>query len=197
MSANPNPQGKGLVPILSVLAEGKRAVDHAPPKEIDQISVELFTSLFILQSDFKFRPVPGKTYTLYQKHDRFWLSLVAPHQWDTTVSGKVVGECQLHRDMTWTLKLSEDASEDAALMDYIENKRRQFDERIQNAETMEDILPEYDESLVFYQRAYSHALAHSLRSSMRRAGIAALPFSEAASPHRRALEPVKNREPVT
>ncbi len=187
MSKNPNPQGKGLVPILSVLAEGKQAVDHAPSKEVDQISVELFTSLFILQSDFKFRPVPGKTYTLYQKNDRFWLSLVAPNQWDATVSGKVVGECELHRDMTWTLKLSEDASKDVALMEYIENKRRQFDDRIQNAETMEDILPEYDESMVFYQRAYSHALAHSLRASMRRAGIAALPYREAGSPERRAL----------
>lgn len=185
MSRNPNPQGKGLVPILSVLAEGKEAVSQAPPKEIDRISVELFTSLFVLQSDFKFRPVPGRTYTLYRKNGGFWLSLVAPHQWDSSVSGQVVGECELHRDMTWTLKLSEDASEDEELMAYIEEKRRRFDERLRNAETMEDILPEYDESLVFYQRAFSHALAHSLRSSMQQSGIAALPYSEARSPHRR------------
>ncbi len=187
MAKNPNPQGKGLVPVLSVLAEGKTAAAHVPPKEIDQISVELFTSLFVLRSDFKFRPVPGQTYTLYQKDGRFRLSLVAQHEWEGNLFGKVVGECKLQSDMTWTLKLSEEAGRDEALLAYIEKERLAFDQRVRNAKTMEDILPEYDESQVFYQRAYSHVLAHSLRSSMLRAGIAALPFAEANAPQRRTL----------
>lgn len=179
MSSNPNPQGKGLVPILSVLAEGRTAANHAPPKEIDQISVELFTSLFVLESDFKFRPVPGQTYSLYQKNGRFSLSLIAPGEWHPSAYGRYVGECELQRDMTWTLDLSADIGEDDEILDYIREKRRALDERIQNAETLEDILPGYNESLPFFQRTHNYALAHSLRTSMRQAGIAALPFSEA------------------
>ncbi len=193
MASNPNPQGKGLIPILSVLAEGREAAVHVPPKQIDQISVELFTSLFVLESDFKFRPVPGQTYWLYQKETRFWLSKVAPEQWHESAYGRFVGECQLHRDMTWTLELSESAAADKALLGYIEGKRRALDERIRSAEVLEDILPGYNEAFPFYQRTHSYALAHSLRSSMRKSGIVALPFSEATA----ALEGSKTDSPET
>ena len=46
MPENPNPQGKGQVPVLAALAEGQRAAAAAPAKHVEQVSVELFTSLF-------------------------------------------------------------------------------------------------------------------------------------------------------
>ena len=54
MPRNPNPQGKGLVPVL----QGLQHQWQQPvllPKQIDQIEMELFTSLFVLQSEFKFK----------------------------------------------------------------------------------------------------------------------------------------------
>ena len=65
MKKQPNPQGKGLVPILESLAES-RALTSIVPKHIEQISSELFTSLFVLHSQFHFKPVVGKHYWLYQ-----------------------------------------------------------------------------------------------------------------------------------
>lgn len=179
MPDNPNPQGKGLVPILAVLAEGRSAAALVPPKQIDQVSVELFTSLFVLESDFKFRPVAGQAYSLYKRGGRFWLSRVAPEEWHESAYGQFVGRCELHRDMTWTLELSAEADEDSELVEYIRAKRAALDEKIQSVDALDDILPGYNESLPFYQRAHSYALAHSLRNSMKKSGIVTLPFSEA------------------
>jgi hypothetical protein len=179
MSDNPNPQGKGLVPILAVLAEGRSAARLTLPKQIEQVSIELFTSLFVLESDCKFRPIAGQSYSLYKREGRFWLSRVAPDQWDESAYGQFIGQCQLHRDMTWTLELSEEAERDAELVAYIRDKKEALDEKIRSVEALEDILPGYNEELPFYQRAHSYALAHSLRHSMQQSGIVALSFSQA------------------
>ena len=80
MPRNPNPQGKGLVPVL----QGLQSQWQQPvliPKQIDQIEMELFTSLFVLQSEFKFNPVPGKSYYMYDTGTGYKLLLVAPHEW--------------------------------------------------------------------------------------------------------------------
>lgn len=66
MPINPNPQGKGLVPVLQGI-ERHRLSDRLPPKQIDQIQIELFTSLFVLHRDFNFNPVPHQSYWLYKK----------------------------------------------------------------------------------------------------------------------------------
>lgn len=179
MADNPNPQGKGLVPILAVLAEGRSAAALTLPKQIEQVSLELFTSLFVLESDCKFRPIAGQSYSLYKREGRFWLSRVAPDQWDESAYGQFIGACQLHRDMTWTLELSEGAERDAELLAYIREKKEALDEKIRSVEVLEDILPGYNEGLPFYQRAHSYALAHSLRTSMQKSGIVTLSFSQA------------------
>ena len=59
-SKNPNPQGKGLVPVLDSITASRTTVS-VPPKHIEQISSELFTSLFVLHSQFQFKPVVGKS----------------------------------------------------------------------------------------------------------------------------------------
>lgn len=62
----PNPQGKGLVPVLESLVQS-RALISVVAKHINQISSELFTSMFVLHSQFQFKPVMGKQYWLYQR----------------------------------------------------------------------------------------------------------------------------------
>ncbi len=179
MPKNPNPQGKGLVPVLAILEESRAPAVMAQPKQIQQISLELFTSLFVLESEFKFKPVPGSTYWLYQKEGRFWLSPIGPDEWHDDVYGRFIGECQLHADMTWTLQMCEEASSDPQLMAFLEERWDAFDRAMEEAETVEEALPRYQQKMPFYQRVYAFALAHSLRASMQKSGIDSLTYAEA------------------
>ena len=179
MPDNPNPQGKGLRPVLAFLEESRAPALMAQPKQIKQISLELFTSLFVLESDFKFKPVRGNRYWLYQKNGRFWLSPIRPDEWSSDVYGRYIGECELHEDMTWSLEMCDEAAADEALMASLEQRWESFEEAMEESETVEDALPRYQGQMPFYQRAYAFALAHSLRASMQGSGIQALSYREA------------------
>lgn len=174
----PNPQGKGLVPILETLANSRTLVSVSP-KHIDQISSELFTSLFILHSHFQFKPVVGKSYWLYQRNNQFQLSLISPQEWGNAGFGLFVGKCVLQRDVTWSLTLDNDAANNSVLMQYIERKRLEFGQALNSAETIDAMLPFYLEGLPFYQRVYASALANSLKGSMLKSGILGLCYSQA------------------
>lgn len=179
MSDNPNPQGKGQVPVLAALMENRAAMAPVPAKNVQRVSTELFTSLFVLESDFKFKPVPGKPYWLYQKEGRFWLSVLSPEELGPSIYGRYIGECELQPDMTWTLLLSEEAGQDETFLRFLEEKRARFEEQLESAETVDDVLPVHEGGLPFYQRAFAFALAHSLGSSMEKSGIKGLSYSEA------------------
>jgi hypothetical protein len=178
MTKRPNPQGKGLVPVLESLAESKAVID-VPPKRIDQISSELFTSLFVLNSRFQFKPVVGKSYWLYRRGHEFHLSLIAPYEWCPSAFGQYVGDCVLQQDITWTLELDPGAAEGRQLVCLIEARRREFEQALHDAESVDDVLPVYLESLPFYQRVFASALAGSLRTSMRKSGIQGLSYNQA------------------
>lgn len=179
MSKNPNPQGKGGAPVLATLNEQRAAVATVPPKQMEQVSAELFTSLFVLESDFNFKPVPGKRYFLYRQPERFWLSMTPPQMWSETVSGRFIGTCELQPDMTWTLELDQAVAEDPEFMDYLEQRRAAFEQRLDEAETVDDVLPEHERRYTFYRRATAFALAHSLGRSMEQSGIRGLSYQEA------------------
>lgn len=179
MSKNPNPQGKGGAPVLATLNEQRAAVAAVPAKHIEQVSTELFTSLFVLESDFRFKPVPGKRYFLYRKPDRFWLSIIPPGEWSETVSGRFIGTCELQADMTWTLELADEVAQDEAFLGFLEAKRAEFEQRLSEAETVDEVLPVHESRFSFYRRAFAFALARSLGTSMERAGISGLSYDEA------------------
>lgn len=179
VNKQPNPQGKGLVPVMDSLAASRARID-VPPKQIDQISSELFTSLFVLHSKFQFKPVTGKVYYLYRRHKQgFHLSMIAPQEWGGTGFGQFIGECVLQQDITWTLSLDSDAARDKELLALIETQRRQFETAMRDAETVDDVLPVYLESLPFYQRVFASALANSLKQSMQKSGIQGLSYVQA------------------
>ena len=179
MQKNPNPQGKGMVPVLESLARVRPCI-RVPPKHLDQISNELFTSLFVLHSHFQFRPVVGRTYWLYRQRDSFKLSMVAPEEWQGTSFGKFIGECRLHEDITWTLVLDPYAAEDENLQSMIASRRQEFEVALQKASTVDDLLPVYVSSLPFYQRVFAAGLAGSLKQSMLLSGIQGLSYREAS-----------------
>ncbi|WP_305908744.1 DUF2452 domain-containing protein [Methylomarinum sp. Ch1-1] len=174
----PNPQGKGLSPVLESLRQAKTQLS-VPAKNIDRISNELFTSLFILNSQIRFKPVSGQGYWLYRKNGRYNLSLIAPEQWSTHQYGRYIGRCELQADLTWTLRLSGQCLNDPALIDEIKRRRERFENSMQRAERIDDLLPVYIETLPFYSRALASALAHSLKQSMQKGGISGLNFNQA------------------
>ena len=178
MQKNPNPQGKGLVPVLDILSDSRALVSVAP-KNIDQISSELFTSLFILHSHFQFKPVIGKSYWLYRRTDKFHLSLISPEEWGGNSFGLFVGECVLQQDVTWTLMLDTVAANDSELMLLIESKRDEFEQALSSAESVDNVLPFYLEGLPFYQRVFASAVANSLKVSMIKSGIEGLNYNQA------------------
>lgn len=178
MKKNPNPQGKGLVPILESLAES-RALVSSVPKQINQISSELFTSMFVLHSQFQFKPIVGKSYWLYQRGEQFKLSLISPQEWGNSAFGVFVGECVMQADITWTLSLDAHAAKNEALMTYIKDKQSEFEQVMLSAESVDNVLPFYLDGLPFYQRVFASALANSLKNSMILAGIQGLSYSQA------------------
>jgi len=178
MDKRPNPQGKGLVPVLDSLTES-RATIPVPPKQIDQISSELFTSLFVLHSRFQFKPVVGNSYYLYWRNNDFHLSLITPKEWGDSGYGQFVGECVLHEDVTWTLTLHASAAQNVEIMQLIERRRQEFQQALSRADTVDDVLPVYLESLPFYQRVLASALAGSLKVSMQKSGIQGLSYRQA------------------
>jgi len=178
MPVNPNPQGKGLVPVLQGLQQHWSRI-QVPPKQIDQISVELFTSLFILQSEFKFSPVPLRSYWLYQVRKRYRLLMVGPQEWHTPYPGRFIGRCRLQNDRTWTLDLDPLVAQDEAFLDTIEGQRRALEAELMQAPSLDEVMPGCIEALGYQGRALAYILGRSLRASMQLSGIHALTYSEA------------------
>jgi hypothetical protein len=175
---SPNPQGKGLSPFLDSLLLTRKDLS-APAKDLRQITNELFTSLFVLNSQIKFKPVIGQTYWLYRKDEDYRLSLIAPEQWSPSQYGRFIGACELQTDLTWTLCLSDQCRGDQALTIEIARQRERFDRKLKQARRIDDLLPVYIETLPFYSRILASALAHSLRQSMQKNGISGLSFHQA------------------
>ncbi|WP_445367202.1 DUF2452 domain-containing protein [Methylomonas sp. BW4-1] len=173
-----NPQGKGSVAVLDSLQQAKKQL-IAPAKNIQQISSDLFTSLFVLNSQIRFKPTTGQVYWLYFKNDQYLLSLIAPEQWSPAQSGRFIGACELQSDLTWTLALSEACANDEAFIQEIADQRRQLEQTLQQAEKIDDVLPVYLETLPYYSRVLAATLAYSLKQSMQKSGILGLSFRQA------------------
>ena len=171
--------------VLSFLAVLLGALDEAKPlqslpaKSARQISVELFTSLFVLQSRFQFKPVVGRSYWLYRREAAFCLSLIAPEEGGGAFLGQAIGECVLQPDITWSLELTSEAQEDTDLMDLIEKRRAEFEAGLSRAKSIGEALPYYVEKMPFYQRVFAAGLAQSLGVSATHQGIAELSYDEA------------------
>lgn len=175
---NPNPQGKGMVPVLAALGNAGSGL-CVVPKQVERMAAELFTSMFVLESRFSFKPVRGRKYWLYRYGEYFQLSPLFPQQWSTPTFDRVIGCCELHDDLAWTLELSEDAARDTDFLALIRERRERFEQALQASETLAVALPVYVASLPFYQRVFASALASSLGKSLQLSGIAQLNYQQA------------------
>ncbi len=135
-----------------------------------QLLAELFTSMLVLSSTFKFRPVLGTPNYLYWINGEWSLSLIAPEEWTDERREAFAGTCSLQRDMTWTITPSEALTKESPVADAMGRFYDAFANTLDTERTLEDILPFYVGSMPYYQRLYASALSRSVRSSMTAAG---------------------------
>ena len=169
MDAGPNPQGKGQIGFLLDWAySSPRAVIAKPAP---QLLADYFTSLLVLSSSFKFKPVFGKDYYLYFYSGRWALSLISPDEWnDDARRGAFVGRCVLHDDSTWSIAPSENFGRNGRVNEALAAFYEGFIDKLQSKNPLENGLPEYEAGLPYYQRLFASALSRSVKGSMARGG---------------------------
>lgn len=161
MKKNPNPQGKGLVPVLHDWSATRPA--GSTRKNAAQFLRDYCISSLVLAAHFKFRPVVGRTYYLYAGATQWTLSLIGPGEWHHATPGDFLAPCRLRPDMTWELdsKAFSDVSAVASLQRFVEG----FVDTIRGQESIGAGLPFYVGHLPYYQRMLATGLAGSLASS--------------------------------
>jgi len=168
-TGGPNPEGKGQVGFLLDWAySSPRAVVAKPAP---QLLADYFTSLLVLSSSFKFKPVFGKNYYLYVEGDSWALSLISPDEWnDDTKRRTFVGTCVLHDDSTWSIEPSGNISKDSDVADRLTEFYDGFIDKLSVNHALEDEFPVYEAGLPYYQRLFASALSRSLKASLAKGG---------------------------
>ena len=159
-----NPDGKGSLGFLDDWrATEPRGVVAKPQRHV---LAELFTSMLVLSSSFKYRPAPGSSNYLYWIDGQWSLSLIAPDEWSGERRDGYAGLCMLQRDMTWTIVPSDRLFEDSPVADSIRRFFSAFAGMLNSDLTLEEILPFYDGKLPYYQRLYASALSRSVSDAI-------------------------------
>jgi hypothetical protein len=161
---NPNPQGKGMVPVLRDWATMQPSV--VVPKSPAAFLRDYCISSLVLAAQFGFKPVVGKTYFLYAREQDWNLSLISPSEWGQQAPGECLGECRLRPDMTWAIDTSGLYSTSLAALARARNFVEAFVETVSGQDEIAANLPFYASNLPYYQRLLGTALASSLQRSM-------------------------------
>ena len=160
----PNPQGKGMVPILrdwATVQPGK-GVSKAPAMFLRDYCI----SSLVLAANFRFKPVLGKGYFLYVRDNEWIMSLIAPHEWGRTQPGAFLGRCLLRGDMTWEIQTPQAGEADEVALARAQDFIQGFVEAVAGQEAIGEHLPFYVSELPYYQRLLGTALAASLQRSI-------------------------------
>lgn len=168
---NPNPQGKGCVPVLQDWGALRPRLPDS--KSATDILEDYCLSALVLASSFRFRPVPGKPYFLYSGDEGWSLSLIGPQEWGDTAPGEFVAKCHLRSDMTWQLEFCPLPTE-SPVRDRLARFVEGFTSTLTRQESVMDELPFYVSELPYYRRMLATGLAVSLQHSIAATGISAL-----------------------
>lgn len=196
---NPNPQGKGLVPVLHDWETSRPR--YVQSKDLSQWLLDWFASVVVLSSSFSFKPRVDQSYFLYWYKKAWRLSLVAPHEWGTRAVGECLGCCVLNADMTWSIQPAEGLADRPVLLAQVQAMVEGFLNELDEDGNLDDRLPGYRRELPYYQRMLATALGTSLRESVDNRDLLAAPSSQllAANPAdliRRLTAPPSSPESV-
>ncbi|MFK8041201.1 hypothetical protein [Congregibacter sp.] len=160
---NPNPQGKGLVPVLAHWDETRPATVSA--KAPAELLFDWFASVLVLSAKFQFKPAFGQLYYLYANGGEWQLSLVGPTEWGDRDMGDCLGTCGLNGDMTWSITPDEGIADNARLQEALSTLVDSFLRGLESDDALDDHLPGYRRDLPYYQRMLATGLGASLRGS--------------------------------
>lgn len=169
MPENPNPQGKGLVPVLEHWQSIRPGAVAA--KDAGTLLNDYVVSLLILSAQFRFKPVVGNNYYLYRSGGVWRLSLIAPWEWADPGPGVYVGACRLRPDMTWEMNPAADIDSHPELLADLAAFVRAFVAELDSRDTLEAGLPFYVAGLPFYQRLLATGLAVSVKRTAQISGL--------------------------
>jgi hypothetical protein len=163
-SRKPNPQGKGLSPVLQELENRKLGVQKVESISFIKILEDYAISRFVLCAEFNFKPVFNKPYFLYVRDEVLKLSLIAPDQWGKVQFGTYICQCSLELPLHWRIthqNTSKRATKDIAvalsrlkdtlLSDFFSDQPLKF------------TLPFCDDRLPFHRRVLANALASQVK----------------------------------
>ena len=159
-----NPDGKGAHGFLDDWRGTQPSGVVAKPQR--RVLAELFTSMLVLSSSFKYRPVPGRSNYLYWIDGQWSLSLIAPQEWSYKRRDGFAGTCTLQRDMTWTIVPSDRLIEDSPVSGAVRRFFAAFAGMLKTDLALEELLPFYVGRLPYYQRLYASALSRSVRAGV-------------------------------
>ena len=159
-----NPEGKGVNELLLDINQSRPTGSVAKPGS--QIIADMFTSMLILSSGFKYKPLVGAANYLYRVRDEWSLSLIAPGEWSSSRRAGFVGICLLQNDMTWTIAPSTQLSQNNRTSDALRRFYNAFVKSLNTDLTLEEVLPFYVDKLPYYPRLYANALSHSIFTSI-------------------------------
>ncbi len=168
---NPNPQGKGCVPLLQDWQANRPGMLR--PKTPLQIIRDYLLSALVLAANFRFRPVPGQYYYLYCDAQQWHLSLIGPGEWGERKPGEFVGSCRLQTDMTWHIEfdnLREGSLPARRITEFIDG----FTSDLSSRRSLLAGLPFYEKQLPYYRRMLATGLAASLQHSITDTGADAV-----------------------
>ncbi|MDG2048242.1 MAG: DUF2452 domain-containing protein [Halioglobus sp.] len=160
---NPNPQGKGVVPILKDWSMLQPTVTG--PKGAAEFLRDYAVSSLILTANFGFKPVIGNTYFLYTGEKGWTLSLISPSEWGQSSPGEFLARCRLRIDMTWEM-IIEEPSEHSDALAKARSFIKGFVDVLAEQNAISTHLPFYESHLPYYQRMLGTALASSLKASL-------------------------------
>jgi len=160
---NPNPQGKGQVPVLRDWSSLQPALSE--PKTAADFLRDYCVSSLVLAAEFRFKPVVGKTYYLYATAQGWSLTLISPQEWGERKSGEFLASCTLRPDMTWEMDAA-DLAEQPEAMAQARAFIAGFVETLTEQESIADNLPVYVKELPYYRRMLATALSASLKHTL-------------------------------
>lgn len=164
-----NPQGKGIVPVLSDWQRTQPSVvRHRSSREVLR---DYLVGLLVVSAECAFQPRRGIAYFLYRVDSSWRLSLLSPEEWSGRQPGPFLGECRLLDDMTWSLTPAIDLAEQPALVAALELVQQGFVTWLDAEGTLEDNLPFYVPELPYYRRLTAAGLARSLKASLAESGL--------------------------
>jgi len=160
-----NPQGKGVVSVVSDLQA--YAPISVQAKNSHQWLADYFTSTLVLGAKYGFKPVVGRDYYLYFKDQEWRLSLIEPQAWNSQDAGIFFAECELNKDMSWSLVLAPGWQEHSSITKIINELEQKFFQSLNDETPIVEKLPFFMQELSYYQRLGANALARSLKQSLK------------------------------